>query len=212
MSESLESRVASKIADCFAGEEGVRRNTFAAAMHCRLIAANESISAITSKQAHFCGRNCVHCCSQIFSVSRAEVAAITYYLINNREILSTFLVTMAERDRDYPDRRVLRTEMSSKERELEYFSKKIPCDFLAGSGDCLIYPVRPLNCSAYIAYAPARICSMEPKGHIPPEAWRTYLDQRLWFESQSCARYPGRDKQTYFWPFDILDNLQNTDF
>lgn len=208
----FKTRKASGLPDNCAGKNWAGETAFAAAMHDSLLEANINISAITSRQAHFCGRGCIYCCSQLFSISRAEAAGIANYLANNREILVAFRENMSRLDRDYPGRKALREELNSPERELEYFGKKIPCDFLACNGDCLIYPVRPLNCSAYIAYAPARICALEPKGHIPLEARKLYIDRRLWFESRSREHYPGREAQTCLWPFDILDQTQTAGF
>lgn len=202
-------------ADCtsfFTGSEGARRKLFASTMRDKQLEANGSIYAVTSKLAKFCSRKCAHCCTHIFTVSRAEAAGITYHLIENPEIGSAFLRNVAEHDVTHPERRQLRREYDSDSDDMEYFGRKIPCDFLGRDGDCLIYDVRPINCSGYISYAPARICALEPKGHIPLEAHKLYIKWRLWFEAQSRNRYSGLPEQSFCWPDIISENLATGDF
>jgi Fe-S-cluster containining protein len=193
----------------FGGDVGAKRQQFASRMCDKLKEANENLHAISSRLTSFCSRGCVHCCKHIFSASLAEAAAITYYLTEHPALVSGFLDISTSLDVAYPDRRTLRVELSPHERELEYFSRKIPCDFLGADGDCMIYPVRPLSCSAYVSYAPARICSFEPKGHIPVEARKSYMDYRHWFEAESRRNYPGSAEQSYIWPFVVRENLLN---
>jgi Fe-S-cluster containining protein len=53
-----------------------------------------------------------------------------------------------------------------------FYQLRLPCPLLTGSGECAIYPVRPLTCRIYISFSDPRLCDPE---HINDTEVRTYL-------------------------------------
>ena len=216
-SNQLVTEISNQKVNLFYGPDGRKRELFSKQLSDKLIESVATIDVKTRSLSNFCKAGCSHCCCHFFKTTSTEATAITYYLLTNEEILSKFIDNFIAIQNNYPYKLQLREECDPSDREQtkeandKYFQQKIPCDFLV-DGLCIIYETRPLVCSAYIAFAPGRICSFEPKGYIPKEINKVFLDTKYWFEVQARIRYKGQPESITNWSQRIIENLLTGDF
>jgi hypothetical protein len=141
-----------------------RENTHNALL-ASLAASDETIS---------CRKGCIYCCFQYVTVSLAQAMVITDYLYGRKELLKQFLSNYAQWRRQGYDmaKRIdcIRNQALAASMRIDgiitatrplshnYFKAHIACPFLSGNR-CLIYYVRPLQCSGHYAVSPPERCA-----------------------------------------------------
>ncbi len=123
-----------------------------------------------------CGKGCAHCCCLYITVSRLEADFVKHYVTSSlsedvqKELYSNYL----ERKKRYPAND---HEHKGQEALLslatEYFNKKIPCIFLSGNGECLVYEARPFSCRGLVATSDPENC----KGSNRIKCFYPYAEQ-----------------------------------
>lgn len=197
----------------FSGPEGSQKRSFCTMLVRRLEETNREITSRTATLSKFCREGCCHCCQHLFEITRAEATAISFYLLEHPDLLKMAIQRRIYIEGQFGHRGKIIAQYVNPglDERLEYFKRKIPCDFLV-DGRCMIYAVRPLICSSYIGLASGRVCSLEPKGWIPPEIKKTFMEASYWFQMQSKVQHSDRDELTLNWMQTVYEIVTRGEF
>ncbi len=191
MIEELASQNASIRTRLFSGVEGKKRKIFYDQVFKYMKEANHQMSTLAEKQFNQCKIGCNHCCYQIFPITKSEIDLITFYLIENKALFDDFIDKTLAREQILAESPDIHSTCAdhSQDGYNEFFKLKIPCAFL-NEGRCMIYDIRPINCSSHMSINPPRICAMDPTGYVPASmnALRSKTLQWMMSRAISCFK------------------------
>lgn len=169
----------------YSGLEGKKRGIFYKQLYDYTKNVNQQMSDLALKERHSCQEGCSFCCYQTFAVYPAEVEVISYYLLENEDLLKKFIEKVSVREKlIQPHLELLEKCAESEEAFYEFYKLKIPCAFL-DDGSCSIYPVRSVTCSSHISRNSPRICAIDPKGFCSGKMNELKLRSWLWLKARS---------------------------
>lgn len=191
MIEALVSQHDSIKTELFSGVEGKKRKNFYEQVFKYMKEANRQMSLLAEKQFNQCKIGCNYCCYQIFPITKSELDLITFYLIENKELFDDFAGKSLSREQQLAESPDIHSTCAdhSQDGYKEFFKLKIPCAFL-NAGQCMIYDIRPINCSSHMSINPPRICAMDPTGYVPApmNALRSKTLQWMMSRAISCFK------------------------
>jgi Fe-S-cluster containining protein len=184
--EGLDSELIEKF---FSGHKGKQRLLYYERITDYYVTALYEMTRLAGKQSPFCQKGCAYCCCHTFFTTRAEIDVIMFYLLKHSNVLQKFLENYARREELVEPFAELLQRCNIRGAEgsaanTEFYAHKIPCAFLEND-ECLIYPVRPLSCAAFVSIIPPRICAIEPKAQMSGPMQQLHSRTINWLVAQN---------------------------
>lgn len=149
-----------------------------------------------------CSKGCAHCCKQLIAISMSEFLAMQPILDNLPREKRLKLKEEAIKQNIILKENGIVTMCSTSnidiyEYQKKYFDLQLKCPLLDENNSCLVYEVRPFNCSTYRNYGSPEDCKKDCSVHTVAkyDDWESVGLKRLY-----SARKPDR----YIW---ILQDL-----
>ena len=123
-----------------------------------------------------CKKGCFECCNQAVYINPVEFELLNHHMLKlsrkKQEVIKKKAIYICNQVKDTGIPLFFKEEISNKKQKAikrYYFEKNLNCPLLGESGECLVYPIRPLVCLTYRSYGEKEACrsSHGPKyGHV----------------------------------------------